>query len=305
MSRLAKALVAGVVVHIAVAVVAQAWLPRRHEGSALRSAETWSVELVETALADAAAPLDAPAPATGEGVGHGTFLDTRVRSAGTRKRSEEQGASSTGVVESTTADEEEALLVPTVVEQGEATAPRAIDFGLNGRFALLPPPDRARPSRAERVQQRLDASLAGSGGRGQSRGAVLIGPLSSAARSAGPPRGSAVLRVVVDAQGSLSSAEIVGGSRAEWAGMLRALREQARSKRVALPPGARGMTLTFRVTAGVTQSSGKRDEAAAVETEKPSFEPDGLTLRGGFDVADASGALHRVVTSELLSEEAL
>jgi hypothetical protein len=298
---LAKALVAGVVVHIAVAVVAQASLPRRHEGSALRSAETWSVELVETALADAAAPLDAPAPATGEGVGHGTFLGTRVRSAGTRKRSEEQGASSTGVVESTTAGEEEALLVPTVVEQGEATAPRAIDFGLNGRFALLPPPDRARPSRAERVQQRLDASLAGSGGRGQSRGAVLIGPLSSA----GPPRGSAVLRVVVDAQGSLSSAEIVGGSRAEWAGMLRALREQARSKRVALPPGARGMTLTFRVTAGVTQSSGKRDGAAAVETEKPSFEPDGLTLRGGFDVADASGALHRVVTSELLSEEAL
>lgn len=67
-------------------------------------------------------------------------------------------------------------------------------------------------------------------------------------------------------------------------------------------------TKTVPTAAGVKSSvtrPSREVRAATVETEKPSLEPDGLTLWGGFDVGDTAGTLQRVVTAELLSEASL
>jgi hypothetical protein len=292
--------VVGVAIHMTAAIVAHAAFPRPVATRAVVPQQEWSVDLFSP-------PTEPPRlPAV---TGAEVATPSRSRSASPHPvaaSTPSLAATQEEVVGSSEESEPALLPLPSATSTPTAAAPRAVDLGLDGRWALLPRSDRPAPSRAERAQLRLDAVLAEDRAkRGQGRGVALIAPLSAAVRAAGPLRGAAIIVVAVDAGGNLRSVQLTQGSQAEWSAAVNAFRERAKSKHIALPSGARGMTLTLSVRSSVTRPSGKSADAATVQTKKPAFEPDGLTLRGGFDVGDAAGTLQRTVTAELLSEEVL
>lgn len=197
-------------------------------------------------------------------------------------------------------------------EPTPAEPERKIDLGLDGHFFLGAPSERVPSTRKPESkprpdpQKRLENALAADDvQRGLARGNALVGSLSAAAREAGPVRGEAVFSVTVGADGGMLSAELVRGASSEWAAALGSFRALALKKRLRVPPGARGLRVTFSVRAKVQRPSGKEVEASAISAAPPAFAPNGLVPHGDFDLADLAGGGQRLVYARVLSEEVL
>ncbi len=199
---------------------------------------------------------------------------------------------------------------------GEAAASepeRKIDLGLDGHFFLGPQNElgprlhKADVKPKPDPQKRLENALAADDvQRGMARGNALVGSLNAAARADGPTRGEALFRVTVGADGGVLSAELVRGSGSDWSAALSSFRALAAQKRLRVPPGARGLRVTFSVKAKVQRPSGKDVEAAPVDLAQPSFtHPNGLVPHGDFDLADLGGSAQRLVYARVVSEEVL
>jgi hypothetical protein len=198
-------------------------------------------------------------------------------------------------------------------ESTPAEPERKIDLGLDGHFFLgqpsepLPSVRKSESKPKADPQKRLENALAADDvQRGLARGGALVGPLSAAVREAGPVRGEALFAVTVGADGGVLSAELLRGSGAEWTAALGSFRALAAKKRVRVPPGARGLRVTFSVKAKVQRPSGKAVEDSAVSAARPSLiEPNGLVPHGDFDLADLAGGGQRLVYARVVSEEVL
>lgn len=198
------------------------------------------------------------------------------------------------------------------VEAAAVEPERKIDLGLDGHFFLGPPsemlPRIRKPDRKPKLdaQQRLENALAADDvQRGLARGNALVGSLSTAARDSGPVRGEATFQVTVGADGGMLSAELVRGTAADWATALSSFRALAAQKRLRVPPGARGLRVTFSVKAKVQRPSGKEVEASSIGVAGPSLAPNGLVPHGDFDLADLGGGGQRLVYARVVSEEVL
>ena len=217
-----------------------------------------------------------------------------------------------------------ALAAPAAVgsaEAGEAPPARKIDLGLDGHFFLHAPGPRAATApapapapaaelgprvRKSAALQQLQAALSADDvKRGLARGNALLGSLSSAARAEGPTRGEAVVRATVAADGSFGTVELLRGSAADWSAVLNAFRQLAARKHVRVPPGAKGLRVTFSIKAKVQLPSGKEADASAVRLADPSLKPNGLVPNGDFDLADLGGGPQRMVYAHVVSEEVL
>lgn len=189
-----------------------------------------------------------------------------------------------------------------------------IDFGLDGRlFREIPPeaPSITRPKRKSRaeLEQALNGSLrdslkADDVERGYAIGNALVGSLTSAVRNAGPAEGNALISVTINSAGEVSELKLLRGDPGDWSVAMQAFRRQAK-QRVALPAGAQGLRITYDVSSKIQLPSGKRIDAAALRLKRPSLAPNGLTLRGDFDVADLSGKTSQMVSARIVREELL
>jgi hypothetical protein len=199
--------------------------------------------------------------------------------------------------------------------QGEAAPAepeRKIDLGLDGHFFLGPPNEPLPRLRKAYVKPRPDpqkslanALAADDVQRGLARGNVLVGSLNAAIREAGPLRGEAMFRVTVGSDGGVLSADLVRGAGSDWSAALSSFRALAAQKRLRLPPGTRGLRVTFSVKAKVQRPSGKEVESFPVGVAAPSLNPNGLVPHGDFDLADLGGAGQRLVYARVVSEEVL
>jgi hypothetical protein len=181
---------------------------------------------------------------------------------------------------------------------------------LDARAAATPDlkpgkPTRTRDSGAQLTRSLNSAILADEVRHGRARGNILLGILDSALRGSGPTRGQAIIQVTVDAEGELSDLKLLRGEATDWTATLQSFRKQARSKHVRVPVGAQGLRITFNVSAKVQRPSGKAVESGPIAVERPSFEPNGLTGRGTFDLADLSGKSARMISTRIVSEELL
>jgi hypothetical protein len=219
-----------------------------------------------------------------------------------------------------TAPAGEALAAPVAANSaatGDGEPARKIDLGLDGHFFLHDPgpASTAGPAAAAELgprvrkstaQRQLEAALSADDvQRGLARGNALLGSLNSAARAEGPLRGEAVLRATVGADGSFGTVELLRGTVAEWSAVLNAFRKLAALKHVRLPPGAKGLRVTFSVKAKVQRPSGKEAAGSAIGVNNPSFAPNGLVPSGDFDLADLGAGTQRVVYAHVVSEEVL
>jgi hypothetical protein len=192
---------------------------------------------------------------------------------------------------------------PSGVASTEAPG-RKIDLGLDGQFFMRPPSEQLPRVHKSEFQHQLEVSISADDVKhGLARGNAFLGSLNAAVREAGPTRGEALLRVTVGADGALSDVEFVHGTAADWAGALQSFRQIASRKRARLPPGARGLRVTFSVKAKVQLPSGT--EVKGVDVADPSLAPNGLTLHGTFDVADTGASAQRLVYAHVVSEEVL
>lgn len=202
-------------------------------------------------------------------------------------------------------------------EAGDGQPPRKIDLGLDGHFFLHDPGPATQPGpapaaelgprvRKSTTQRQLEAALSADDvQRGLARGNALLGSLSSAARSEGPTRGEALFRATVSADGSFGNVELLRGTATEWSSVMTAFRQLAASKHVRLPPGAKGLRVTFSVKAKVQRPSGKEANDTAVSANNPSLGGNGLVPGGDFDLADLGSGSQRLVYARVVSEEVL
>ena len=124
-------------------------------------------------------------------------------------------------------------------------------------------------------------------------------------RDEGPLRGEATFRVVITADGSFANVELVGGTMTEWSAALNAFRRLAASKHVRVPPGAKGLRVTFRVKAKVQRLSGKEAAEPPVYVGAPQPLPIGIGTQGDFDLADLAGSAQRLIYARVIAEEVL
>ena len=193
-----------------------------------------------------------------------------------------------------------------------------IDLGLNGGLLRMleaqagvnPTPKPAMPNRARDSGKDLtrklnSAILADDVRHGRARGNVLLGALDSALRSVGPTRGRAIIQATVDARGDLSDLVLLRGDSNEWASVLQSFRNQAKNRRVRVPAGAQGLRITFNVSAKVQRPSGKAVESTPIGVDGQSLAPNGMAMRGTFDLADLSNISARMISARIVSEELL
>ena len=214
----------------------------------------------------------------------------------------------------------DALVAPVAAGSADAVAAqpaRKIDLGLDGHFFIHDsgPVNAAEPApaaelgpraRKSTAQRQLEAALSADDiQHGLARGNALLGSLNSAARAEGPVRGEAMFRATVAADGSFGNVELLRGTATEWSAVLTAFRQLAARKHVRLPPGAKGLRVTFSVKAKVQRPSGKETNDSAVGVATPSLGPNGLTPSGDFDLADLGGGSQRLVYARVVSEEVL
>ena len=191
-------------------------------------------------------------------------------------------------------------------EAAASTEAPAIDLGLDGHFFMRPSSEPLPRVHKSEFQHQLERSLSADDvRRGLARGNELLGSLSAAAREAGPTRGEALVLVTLGPDGVVNDVQLAQGSADEWSGVLRSFRALAARKRVRVPAGAHGLRVTFSVRAKVQRPSGKSVAAAPVGIADPSLAPNGLTLRGDFDVSDLAGSAQRLVYARVVSEEML
>jgi hypothetical protein len=299
-SRLSHALLAALALHGLLLLVRTRHVP---PGSppATSTAVEQLVELEEPAVSDSTrevspstdtpAARTAPTPAAFHGSSHASAVETASADPAGADPTANGGL---------TPDAAPA----TSAEASVGAPPRKIDLGLSDGFFMRPPSEQFPRVRKSGVQRQLEASLSADDVRhGLARGNALLGSLNAAVRDAGPVRGEALLRVTVGSDGSFSDVEFLQGAVSDWASALSLFRELAMRKRVRVPPGARGLRVTFAVKAKVQLPSGT--EVKGVDTAKPSLDPNGLTLHGTFDVADTGASAQRLVYARVVSEEVL
>jgi hypothetical protein len=178
-------------------------------------------------------------------------------------------------------------------------APHKIDLHMDDGFFMRPPSEDLPRVHKPVVQQQLEAALSADDvRRGLARGNVFLGSLNAAAREAGPVRGEALLSVTVGADGSLSGIEFLRGSASDWSSAIASFRALAASKRLRVPPGARGVRVTFSVSAKVQRPSGKEVGSSGLDIGP-------MALSGTFDVADLGAGAARMVYAHVVSEEVL
>jgi hypothetical protein len=178
---------------------------------------------------------------------------------------------------------------------------RKIDFGIDNGFFMRPASEELPRVPKPAFQRQLEAALSADDvRRGLARGGALIGSLNAAVRDKGPVRGEALLSVTVGPDGGLTAVEFLRGSASEWSSALESFRVLAARKRLRVPPGARGLRVTFSVQAKVQRPSGKEVNSSGLDVE-----PSGLALRGTFDVADVGAGAQRLVYARVVSEEVL
>jgi len=183
---------------------------------------------------------------------------------------------------------------------------RKIDLGLDGHFFMRPESEVLPRAHKSEFQRNLEATLsAGDVQRGLARGNAFIGSLSAAARADGPTRGEARVSVTIGVDGSLTDVRLTLGSEADWAAVLRSFRRLALSQRGRVPPGARGLRVTFSVLAKVQRPSGKEVFESPIGVARPSLAPNGLVPHGDFDLADLAGGAQRLVYTRVVSEDVL
>jgi hypothetical protein len=176
-----------------------------------------------------------------------------------------------------------------------------IDFGVDDGFFMRPTSDGLLRVPKPVFQRQLEAALSADDvRRGLARGGELVSSLNAAVRDKGPVRGEALLRVTVGPDGALTAVEFLRGSASEWSSALESFRALAARKRLRVPPGARGLRVTFSVQAKVQRPSGKEVDSAGLDVE-----PSGFALRGTFDVADVGAGAQRLVYARVVSEEVL
>lgn len=127
------------------------------------------------------------------------------------------------------------------------------------------------------------------------------GPVAVEARrvaiTRGPEVGRATLVVQTDASGEVQSITLgaVWPSVPDWQRVIAALHAALRAKHLRVPPGARGLRITVRVEARQQLPSG-------------SSPGNGVDFKGagvGFDLADLSGRVMRVVSARVVGEQVL
>jgi hypothetical protein len=292
---------------------------RHPQDASLAARETLavqSVELEEYPIEDAlveSSSSDAQPPST--------QAEVRSPAAAVNRVAEPLAKTPSAEVEASAEAAPDAVAVATPAttgsaEVGDAPPARKIDLGLDGRFFLHDPgPAAAAPApaaelgprvRKSTTQRQLEAALSADDvQRGLARGNALLGSLNSAARAEGPVRGEALVRATLAADGSFGSVELLRGTAAEWSLVLSAFRKLAASKHVRLPPGAKGLRVTFSIKAKVQRPSGGEADSSAIGVAKPSLGPNGLVPSGAFDLADLGSGAQRLVYARVVSEEVL
>jgi hypothetical protein len=178
---------------------------------------------------------------------------------------------------------------------------RKIEFGIDDGFFMRPASEELPRVQKPTFQRQLEAALSADDvRRGLARGGALVSSLNAAVRDKGPVRGEALLSVTVGPDGGLTAVEFLRGSASEWSSALDSFRALAARKRLRVPPGARGLRVTFSVQAKVQRPSGKEVNSAGLDVE-----PSGFALRGTFDVADVGAGAERLVYARVVSEEVL
>lgn len=270
-----------------------------------------SEDLAENAASESVSIGAPTAPAPGGATPGHPSASTRVVTAGpqptaaTNLDSGELGSVASAAVASATE--------ATTNEAPPSTPSSAIDLGLDGKFLRPTFRDAQAQRRAPRdlgveLQRKLDESFRGAAveedvQRGRGRGNVLLGALSSAVRTSGPPFGEAIISAAFNSSGELNGLTLIRGTAGDWSKAIQAFREQAKRKKVPVPAGAKGLRVTFRVATKIQHPSGKEIGHPPVSIDPPSLAASGLTLKGAFDVADLSGKSSQSVSARVISEE--
>jgi hypothetical protein len=263
---------------------------------------------LEVLVVEVPSAEDAPPRALAEEAQGSTAARTAVASPGAAARAVPHvQALGAGVELGAVAEPSDGLAAAPVAEgsaQADAAAPaRKIDLHLDDGFFMRPmaPSEVGPRAHKPEVQRQLEASLSADDVKhGLARGNAFVGALHDAVREGGPTRGEALLSVTVGADGSLTGVEFLRGSASEWTAALEAFRSLAARKRLRVPPGARGLRVTYSVQAKVQLPSGKSLGAPGVDVQ-----PSGLALQGTFDVADVGSNAQRLVYARVVSEEVL
>jgi hypothetical protein len=157
----------------------------------------------------------------------------------------------------------------------------------------------------------------------QERGLGASGPLVSAAHEAASPSiapdvGEALLDVVTDSEGKVVDVSVAGasGERSVWSDFAHEVARQMGSKRLKVPPGARGVHTRIRVRAArVLPSGGSPSVSAGVVDPEGCTGDQGLSRKcfdgpirqvgGRFDLSDVGAKPRRVVHVRVEEESPL
>jgi len=258
------------------------------------------------------------------------LLDSPARTPASNRRNQPVRATNMPAAEAPRVEPRSTKLVASDPNAGAPTVPpapegpanpapeRKINLGLNGDFLRMleaqhaadaPSIPKRRPTiidQGAELTRKLNAEiLADDVRRGLARGNVLLGALDSAVRHSGPTRGQALILVIVNAQGEVTSLELAKGDEDEWAAVLSSFGRQAKSKRVRVPTGAAGLRITFSVSAKVQRPSGKEVGSAPGTESDASAAFRELAMLGTFDLADLSNKSGRMLAIRVVSEEQL
>ncbi len=298
-SRLSKALLAALTLHglLLLTHVRHA----SQQPSVVRAKPEELVEVEEAPIEQALPDVTPSAPGT-LSAPHNLRASGAVARAGGGAPQAESSADSVVVAGADAPSNDSATPSAASSAQASTDAPaRKIDFGVDDGFFMRPTGDNMLRVPKPVLQRQLEAALSADDvRRGLARGGALLGSLNAAVREAGPVRGQALLSVTVGPDGGLTSVEFLRGDASEWSSALESFRALAARKRLRVPPGARGLRVTFSVQAKVQRPSGKEVDASGLD-----IEPQGFSLRHTFDVGDIGAAGQRLVYARVVSEEVL
>jgi hypothetical protein len=248
-----------------------------------------------------AEPLDAPAARPGAGLPRRPAPATRVAAAPAGGLGALAGPAGDGPVGDAPGLEQAPGASPSA-----AVTSTALPDG-------LPPPLMPRAVRAPRGV--LEIPLATRQGQtGTSASAQLMATVQRSADAGGPPGGRGTIRVVIDADGSVSSVTATGVG---WEEAARRIRAALGGRRLTVPKGARGLVVSFAAEARVTRAPAvltgeARAQPARAGTPEWAAPPTDDNHRGAavpppnMAVIDALALVplpRRVVTVVLLGEE--
>ena len=296
-SRLSKALLAALALH-GLLLLTHA----RHSPSRASAVQTKAEELVEVeeAPVDEALPDVTPSAPRLPSAPHNVSAPSLVaRAAGGAPEVESSADSVSGAEASSNG-----VATPSAAGSAQASSDqpaRKIDFGVDDGFFMRPTSDGMLRVPKPVIQRQLEAALSADDvRRGLARGGVLVGPLNAAIRAVGPVRGQALLSVTVGPDGGVTAVDFLRGDASEWSSALASFRVLAAHKKLRVPPGARGLRVTFSVQAKVQRPSGKEVDSSGLDVE-----PQGFGLRHTFDLADVGTGAQRLVYAHVVSEEVL